>query len=251
MDTTARGRRLLPVAVAAAVLTVWELAARTGAVQPFFLPAPSAIMRRVVTDLAGTRVLGFAAVTLAEALAGALVATAVALPLGYLVARSRTAARIIEPYAAVSQALPAIAVAPLLVLWIGYGFLPIVVLCALMVFFPLMLNTTFGLTHISRDVIEAARLDGAGAGGLLVHIEFPLALPAILTGLRNGLTLSLTGAVVGEFTMGGQGLGMILTMQRDSVDTTGMFATLVILGGGAITLYMLVKALETRVKERL
>lgn len=251
MKLSARGERLLPAAVAAAAIVLWEAVVRLGMVSPFFLPAPSEVVRRLVADLAGTRLLAFAAVTLNEALAGAALATVVALPLGYLIAKSRVAARIIEPYAAASQALPAIAVAPLLVLWIGYGFVPIVVLSALMVFFPLMLNTTYGLTHIPRDVLDAARLDGAGARDLLLHIEFPLALPAILTGLRNGLTLSVTGAVVGEFTMGGQGLGMILTMQRDSVDTTGMFATLLVLCTGAIALFGLVKRIENKMKERL
>ena len=103
--------------------------------------------------------------------------------------------------------MAAVAIAPLLALWLGYGYLPIVVLCAVMVFFPISLTTAFGVTHIDPDIRDAARLDGAHRWSLLREIEYPLALPAILTGLRNGVTLSMTGAVVGEFVLGGRGLG--------------------------------------------
>jgi NitT/TauT family transport system permease protein len=234
-----------------AILVVWEAATRLGLVAPLFLPAPTLVVERLVGDLAGTRILGFAATTLGEALLGAAIATVFAVPMGYLVAKSSVARQIIEPYAAASQAIPAIALAPLLSLWIGNGLIPIVVLCAIIVFFPIMLNTVLGLTHIPRDIIDAARLDGAGRWNLLRHIEFPLAMPSILTGLRNGFTLSVTGAVVGEFMMGGAGLGMLLTMQRNSLDTAGMFSTIVVLCAAAILLYFLIGSLEKKVENRL
>ncbi len=248
MRFSARSRSL-PLVFGLAVLALWEAVCRLGLIAPIFLPAPTAIVQRLVSDLAGTRIIGFTVTTLGEALAGAGVATAIAVPLGYVVARSAVASRVIEPYAAASQAIPAIALAPLLVLWIGYGFVPIMVLCAIMVFFPIMLNTALGISQIPRDIINAARLDGAGGGSLLWHIELPLSMPHILTGLRNGFTLSITGAVVGEFTMGGEGLGLILTVQRDSVDTTGMFATLVLLCAAAILLYSLIGTLENKVEQ--
>ncbi len=244
-------KRALPLVVGLGLLLVWELACRVGQIDPYFLPAPSVVLNRLVADLSAGHILGFLGTTIAEALAGALLAAAVAIPLGYLTAKSRVAATIIEPYAAASQAIPAIAMAPLLVLWIGYGFTPIIVLCAIMVFFPMMLGTALGLSQIPHEIIDAARLDGAGSGRLLRHIEFPLALPALLTGLRNGLTLSMTGAVVGEFSMGGRGLGMVLTMQRDSGDTTGLFSTITLLAACAIALYGGITLIERRMEFRL
>ncbi|HZK05203.1 MAG TPA: ABC transporter permease [Actinomycetaceae bacterium] len=244
-------RVLLPLAAGIALLVVWELACRTGRIDPFFLPAPSAIMARLVNDLLTTPLPRFLATTVLEAVGGAALAIVVALPLGYFVAKSRTAARIIEPYAAASQAIPAIAIAPLLVLWIGRGFMPIVVLCALMVFFPMMLGTTLGLRLIPQDYTDAARLDGAGSRQLLRHIEFPLALPSLLTGMRNGLTLAFTGAIVGEFTMGGRGLGMALDMHRRNGDTTALFATLVLLATFAMGTYGLMRLIERRVEAQL
>lgn len=103
-----------------------------------------------------------------------------------------------------------------------------------------------GLRHVDARVVDAARIDGAGSRALLTEVELPLALPSILGGLRNGFTLSVTGAVVGEMVMGGAGLGELLTMQRDSLDTAGMFATILILCAIASLLYSLIYLVERR-----
>lgn len=242
--------RALPALVALVVLATWEAAGRWGGVDPFFLPTPSAILMRLTHDLLNTPLPSFLWVTLSEALGGAVLGAAVAIPLGYLVAKSRAASRVIEPYAAASQAIPAIALAPLLVLWIGRGFAPIVVLSALMVFFPIMLGTSLGLRLIPAEITEAARLDGARGFAFARHIDFPLALPSLLTGVRNGLTLAFTGAIVGEFTMGGRGLGMALDMHRRNGDTEALFATLVLLAGFAVGVYMLMRMIERKVGEQ-
>ena len=131
-------------------------------------------------------------------------------------------------------------------IWVGYGLGPIILLCALMVFFPILVSSVVGLRHVDPQVVDAARMDGAGSIALLRHIELPLALPNVLAGLRNGFTLSVTGAVVGEMVMGGSGLGQLLTVQRDSVDTAGMFATIVVLCAMASGLYGLIHLIERR-----
>lgn len=240
--------RLSPLSFALIVAALWELASRTF-VNPYFLPPPTAIITRVIVSLPTTW--GYLLVTLFEALAGALLGAAIAIPLGYAVSKSARVARIAEPYAAASQAIPAVAIAPLLALWLGYGYVPIVVLCAVMVFFPISLTTAYGLTHIDPDIRDAARLDGAHRWSMLREIEFPLALPAILTGIRNGVTLSMTGAVVGEFVLGGRGLGELLSAQQRANDTEGLFATVAVLAFVAIAMHGAVRAYEQRVKERI
>ncbi|MFF8813501.1 ABC transporter permease [Streptomyces pactum] len=179
-----------------------------------------------------------------EALAGGALGIGVALPLGYLIARNRIAAAALQPYIAATQAIPAVALAPLLALWLGYGLLPIAVLCALLVFFPILVNTVLGLRGVDPDVMGAARVDGVGGWGMLWYIEIPLALPSILTGVRNGLTLSMTGAVVGEFAMGGEGLGQLLTVQRQEADTVGLFSTILMLSVLAVGLYGAIRLIE-------
>lgn len=237
---------LAPLVLGAALVIVWGLVA--AALGPGLVPSPLTLADRLVAEIADGDILTAAGETFGVSALGCLLGLLVALPLGYLLAHSSTATAALGPYLAASQAIPAVAFAPLLVLWFGYGALPKAVLCALLVFFPILLNTVLGLSTLDRDVVDAARVDGAGPGRLLVHIEAPMALPAILTGIRNGFVLSVTGAVVGEFVMGGAGLGELLSVFRDRVDTTGMVATLFVLAALAVAINLAVRGLERMVR---
>ncbi|MHB1289747.1 ABC transporter permease [Georgenia sp.] len=241
---------LMALLLGAVVLVLWEAAVRTGAVPAQFLPAPSDVAARLGEDLTTGGLLGYTLPTLVEAALGCALGAFVALPLGYLVFRSRVADAALSPYIAASQALPAVATAPLLVIWVGYGLLPITILCALLVFFPILLATVHGLRRVDTDVVDAARLDGAHGWSLLRGIQWPLALPTVLTGLRNGFTLSITGAIVGEFVMGGQGLGLLLSIRGSAADTTGIFAALIILCALAMSIYGALRLIERRVARR-
>jgi NitT/TauT family transport system permease protein len=229
------------------VLAAWEIATRTGMVAPYLLPAPADVARSFWNALTNGILWRYARVTLIESMAGFALGSLVALPMGYGIARSRLVARAIEPYLAASQAMPAVALAPLLVLWLGYGLRPVAVLCALIVFFPMVVNTALGIRMLDREVLEAARIDGASWWPLLIHFEIPLAIPAIMTGLRSALTLSITGAVVGEFVLGDRGLGGLLTIARGNFDTPLVFATIFTLMLLAATLYSIAWAIERRV----
>lgn len=237
-------RVLAPIVLGLAVLLLWSLITATGSVPPTLLPSPGAVFTRFAADLTGGPLLALTGTTVVEAILGSLLAAAIGLPLGYLIAHWRVFDAAVSPYLAASQAIPAVAVAPLLVIWVGYGLLPIMLLCALLVFFPVVLATVLGVRGIRRELIEAAELDGAAGARMLRHIEWPLALRAVLTGIRNGFTLSITGAVVGELVMGGNGLGMLLSVQSSTVDTTGLFATLLMLCLLAVAIYLLLVLIE-------
>ncbi|GAA0934876.1 hypothetical protein GCM10009576_068580 [Streptomyces rhizosphaericus] len=239
---------LPPLVFGLSLLVVWDIVTRTGAVAEFYLPAPLDLARQFLDDVFHGDLVDYTEETVWEALAGSGIGIGVALPLGYLIARSEIAAAALQPYVAASQAMPAVALAPLLALWIGYGLLPIAVLCALLVFFPILVNTVLGLRSLDPDVMGAARVDGVGWWGMLWYIELPLALPSVLAGVRNGLTLSITGAVVGEFVMGGDGLGQLLSVQRQEADTIGLFSTLVMLGLLAAVSYGVVRLVERLVQ---
>ena len=239
-----RLRWLAPVLLALVGVGGWWL---TAPMAPrFLLPAPDAVAARLVDALASRAFLGAFATTMGEALGGCVLGALVALPLAVVIHRSAWVSSAVNPFLGATQAIPAIALAPLLVLWIGYGWSSVVVLCGLMVFFPILISSVLGLRHVPADIVDAARMDGAGRWKLLVEIEAPLALASVLAGLRNGFTLSITGAVVGEMVMGGTGLGQLLTVQRDLVDTAGMFATILVLCVVASTLYSLVHLWERR-----
>ncbi|GAB3622255.1 ABC transporter permease [Mariniluteicoccus endophyticus] len=240
----ARRDVLAPMLFGVLAVVAWWLLSR-GA-PAYMLPSPAAVVARLGDLLLGGEVWPYLTATVTEAVVGSLVGVAVALPLAAVIHRSRWVASAVQPFLGATQAIPAIALAPLLVLWVGYGLAAIVALCALMVFFPILVSAVVGLRHVDADVVEAARIDGAGSLALLRHIEAPMALPAVLAGMRNGFTLSITGAVVGEMVMGGAGMGSILTLQRDSVDTAGMFATIAVLCAVASTVYWLLLLVERR-----
>lgn len=260
---------LAPLALGALIVGGWQLITASGLVSTFLLPEPGAVLRAFwfsLTDgcarggaicaggglhtawtaVANSLLVSYAIVTLVESLAGCALGALVALPLGYAVARWRLVASTAQPYLAASQALPAVAVAPLLALWLGYSLSPVIALCALIVFFPLTITTTLGVRLLDRDVLDAARVDGAGFWSLLWRIELPLALPSILAGLRTSLTLSVTGAVVGEWASGSNGLGQLLLIDRNYADPAGEFATLLMLGLLAAALYGAVRLGERR-----
>jgi NitT/TauT family transport system permease protein len=237
-----------------AVLALWQLVTVTGAVLPYYLPAPGDVLRAWLrgVGLSGSSsratplLLSYGLTTLVESIAGFLLGTAIAIPVGYGIARSRFAARALQPHIAAMQALPAVALAPLLILWLGYGSPPVIALCALIVFFPMAVNTALGLRTLDRDVLDAARVSGAEGWTLFRYMEFPLALPSILAGLRVGLTLSITGAVVGEFVVGDQGLGGLLMIASSQYNKPLVFATLFTLALLAAMLYGLARLAERR-----
>jgi NitT/TauT family transport system permease protein len=241
------GRLLSPLpalALGAALLALWQAATASGGVPAFLLPPPVQVAQGFVRGLSDGLLARYALTTITESVAGFALGTLVAIPLGYSIARSPLLARALQPYLAASQAIPAVALAPLLVLWLGYGLPPVAALCALIVFFPTIVNTALGLRMLDRDVLDAARMEGAGRWALLRYIELPLALPSILAGVRTSLTLSITGAVVGEFVVGFQGLGGLLNTASANFDTPLVFATLLTLALLAAALYGLARLAE-------
>jgi len=237
-------RVVAPALVLVALLAAWQGLVATRAIPASLLPSPPAVLRRLLADL-GTGGLALRTlITVGEAVAGCVLGAAIALPLGYALARWVLVEAAVSPYIAASQAVPAVAIAPLLVVWIGYGVAPVVVLCVLMVFFPMVLATVLGLRQVDRDLLWAGALDGAHGWSLLWHVQWPMARRSVLTGLRNGFTLSITGAVVGEFVMGGRGLGLVVSTQTARNDTTGLFATIVVLCLLAVAIYLVVWGLE-------
>jgi len=227
-----------PIILAVFLLVSWYLSTARGGVPKYILPTPGDVLSTLFVGLKSGLFLSNTLVTMQESLLGFCLAVIVALPVGYGLAKSRLFAATVQPYLAAGQAIPAIVIAPLLVLWLGYGVLPIIILCMLIVLFPMVITTALGVQTIDHSLTDAARVEGASGLQMLVHIEFPLALPAILAAVRTGLTLSITGALVGEFVLSGDlGLGSLVLQAKNQFDLPLMFATLVILAGLAALYY--------------
>lgn len=231
---------LPPLLLALALVAGWYISTATihSASLGLFLPAPADVFGDLSDGITSGSFWGYAAVTIQESIFGFLLAVIIALPLGYGLVKSHLLSRTIQPYLAAGQAIPAVVIAPLLGLWLGYGQITNIVICMLVVFFPMIMNTILGLQTMDHEVVDAARVEGAAGWSLLANIEFPLALPAILTAIRTGFTLSITGALVGELVVGGdQGLGALVMQAYHNYNTPLMFATLVILATLAALYY--------------
>ncbi|HEY7036440.1 MAG TPA: ABC transporter permease [Thermomicrobiales bacterium] len=238
------GRILLgPVALALGILG-WHLLWRSNAVPAYMLPAPSAVGREWLRLWHNGIIWRDLRATLREALLGFGLAFLVGVGLGFVLARSRALGGVIAPYVAASQAMPVVAFAPLLVVWFGLGLLPKVIVCALIVFFPILVNTEAGLRGVDRDLIEASWTMGGSSWQTLRHVEIPLALRPFLGGVKMGLTLAMTGAVVGEFVAASEGLGYLMNYGRTAYNAPMVFAASLTMAAVAILGYAAISLLE-------
>jgi NitT/TauT family transport system permease protein len=236
---------LIPsLAVMALVVVVWELVARSGWIQAFILPAPGTVFSSLIDLTKDGTLPSNAAVTLEEAGAGLTIALLIALPLGYSLAHLRPLERIFAPLLAASQAIPIVAIAPLLVLLVEPGLRVKIIVSAVIAVFPLTVNTVTAIRGVAREYLEVARVFGVPWWERVLRVEMPLSAPVLLAGLKLGVVLAMTGAVVGEFVAPDQGLGFLLNYYKETYYAAGSFATLLVLVFISITLFAFVSVLE-------
>jgi NitT/TauT family transport system permease protein len=237
---------LLPVVAAAVVFVVaWKALVVIANYPEYVLPAPEVVAQRFLEAWRDGIMAPHALVTLTEILLGFSVGALLALALGYLLARSRLAERLLSPYLVAAQATPVLVLAPLLVLWLGTGLLPKIVICALIVFFPVAVATMVGIRSVDARLLELGRALKATRWQVIRHLEVPAALPQILGGMRVGVTLAVIGAIVGEWAGAAKGLGVLINLARGSLfDTPLMFATLATIASIALLLYLAVVLVE-------
>ena len=185
-------------------------------------------------------------ITLVEIVLGLLVGVIFATIVGYLLAKSRSLEKILSPYLVASQAIPVVAIAPLLVIWLGDGILSKVVVCALIVFFPVLVNTIVGVRAVPTALYDLMNSLHASREQILWKVEVPASLPVFLGGLRIGATLSVIGAIVGELVDAQEGLGFLLQLGDFQYDTAMVFVAVFTLIALALMLYGLVTLLEKR-----
>lgn len=246
-ESAREGRRWALQVPLTALVTVslwWGLAEISG-LPAFIFPGPSEVWRafvRVATD--GSLAL-HTWVTLSEVLLGLALGVVVATVLGYALAKSTELERILAPYIVASQAIPIVAIAPLLIIWFGPGMLSKVLVSALIVFFPVLVNTIVGVRSVPDELYDLMRSLRAGRWQTFVKLEVPASLPVLIGGLKVGATLSVIGAVVGEFVGADRGLGFLINLARGMYDTPLVFVAILTLIALALTLYGSVSALES------
>lgn len=231
----------------AGLLIGWHLLVVWGAYDRFILPGPVDVWRQLLIVGGDGRLLKHSLITISEVLPGLTIGLLIATPLGYLLAKSPLAERLLSPWLIASQAIPIIAIAPLLTIWVRSTYGARVLAAVLVVFFPILINIIAGLRSVPAELYELMHALQAGRWQIFSKLELPAALPVLLAGLKVGATLSVIGALVGEFVQPkSEGLGFLLVTARYQFKTDLVFVVLLALAVIALSLYGLVTLLEMR-----
>ena len=243
---TRRGEIALSVIVFIGCLFLWWAYVRLRGLSPLVLPAPYDVWVSLVDNTMNGFLLEHAWVTVAEILLGFLLGSVLGIALGTVTALSPVMRNILNPYIIASQAMPKLALAPIMVIWLGFGMAPKVVIAALICFFPLLENTLIGLSSVNPYQNELFRALTASSWQTFFKLRIPNALPVIFAGLRVAITLAVVGAVVGEYVGANRGLGALIIVTQGNFDTPLMFALFVYLTVIGVVLYKLMEYLERR-----
>ena len=248
-ERAAPSRRTIPAGIGLALSSLlgvfaWQAIVVLRDYPAFILPAPGLVLRRLIDELGGGTLRYHTALTLTESLGGFGLALIISLALGYMLAHAPRLERVLAPQLAATQAVPVVAIAPLIILWVGADIRSKILVAALVTFFPILSSTVVALRGVPRELLEMATISGANRWQALWHVELPLALPGIFGGVKAGLALATTGAVVGEFVGARDGLGALINISRGLFDTPLMFVALITLAALTLSFYLMAVLLE-------
>lgn len=237
--------RYASLLLAVAILVLWQIAVPLLGLSEFVLPTPMAIGRRMVTD--SGLLASNAYVTLLEVLAGFLTGVVVGIPLALAIFYSKVFERAVYPLLVATQTVPKIALAPLLVLYLGYGWAPKIGLAFLISFFPIVISTVVGLQSLDKALVNLVRSMGASELQTFFKIRLPAAMPSIFGGLKVAISLAVIGAIIGEYIAAERGLGYLQLQANSQFDTTLNFAVVVTISLVGVLLYFVLALIESKV----
>ncbi len=245
-DARAIAGYLLPPVIALVTLAVvWEVWTRVGDVKPYILPGPVSILDRLFGDLGYFARHG--AITLGEAMAGFALGAGVAAAGATLMAHSRFLERSLFPVAVLIKVTPIVAVAPLFVIWFGFGSFPKILIAALITFFPVLVNSMTGLRSVSPEALDLFRSLNASRTDVFLKLRVPSSLPYLFAAFRIAIPLSVIGAVVGEWFTGDRGLGSVIIVAHNNLHMDTLFSAVLVLAFIGISLTILTAYAERRV----
>jgi ABC-type nitrate/sulfonate/bicarbonate transport system permease component len=237
-------RKYFPTLIVLVVIVLfWELFNVITGEPEWILPPLHKIIHTAFSQ-AGDRFLPAAWVTLQEMLLGFAFGASSGLALGIMIFHSQTMRRALMPLVISTQAIPVIAIAPLLIIWFGFGMTPKVIVVTLITFFPVAVNTISGLDSVEKDSVNLMRSFGAGESKIFTMVRFPAALPYIFVGLKNAAAISAIGAIVGEWVGAHEGLGPVMIAANAGFKTDVVFAAIFYLATMAISMFVIISLIE-------
>jgi NitT/TauT family transport system permease protein len=225
-----------------AVIIAWAAVVRIFDIPDYMLPAPQAVVARMVKDWPLLWKHGI--YTLFSVLTGFLASIAIAVPIAFVIVINRSTERAVMPFLVMSQTIPKVAIAPILVVWLGFGILPKIAIVFLISFFPIVVSTVVGLKSVETDMIDLVRSMGARTGKIMLRVRAPAALPQMFAGFKIAVCLAVVGAIVGEFVGSDRGLGFLLLTSTGTLDGTLVWSALFVLVAMGVTLFAIVSKLE-------
>jgi len=237
-------RRLAPLLTVIVALVAWQVVFNLKLYPPFIIPSPATVWDKALTVIGDGSLLYHTGVTLANVLAGLFVGLFLAVTLGYAIAKTPILEEFLSPVIVAVQSAPVVAYAPLLVIWFGSGPTSKIVTGALIVFFPMLMNTIVGIRTVPAPLRDLMRSMQATSWQTFIKLEVPAAMPVLISGLKISATLAVIGAVVGEFISANAGLGFLINLSRSQYDTPLVLISVLTLTLIARLLYSLVALLE-------
>jgi NitT/TauT family transport system permease protein len=228
-------------------VAAWEWAVRFWSIPNFLVPAPSTVAGALTRGLRSGLYLGHLWVTLYEALLGFFIAAAAGIILGAVIAQFRVMEQTFYPYLVALQTLPKIAIAPLIIVWFGFGISSKIIIAATVAFFPVLVNVIVGLKTIDAAKLDLMRSLRASRWQTFRLVTFPNALPFVFAGLDIAIVFSVLGAIVGEFVGAQRGLGNLILQFNFSLDIAGVFAVLILLSAMGVALHLIMQAVQKRI----
>ena len=224
------------------LFVLWEAVIDIFRIPPYLIPAPLAVVKQLIAEW--PRLLSESLVTTYATLGGFALSIAFGIPIAVWIAYSRTVESYVYPLLVFSQSVPKIAIAPLFVVWFGFGIIPKIIAAFMLGFFPVVVSTVAGFKSVEPDMLDLARSMKASRLQTFLHISLPQALPSIFAGLKVSVTLAVVGAVVGEFVGSNSGIGYLLQIANGNFDLPLMFAALTVLSLIGVVLFVAIDILE-------
>lgn len=237
----------LPLATFVVFVAVWEAIVRVFEVPPFLVPAPSAVAGAFFRGFAEANYLMHASITAFQAVSGFVAGSLLGLAIGILVVVFPTAERIVYPYVVALQTVPKVAIAPLIIVWFGFGMESKIIIVALVSLFPVLVNVIAGLKAVDQDRLDLMSALGATRWQILRYLRLPNALPFIFAGLNTAIVFSVIGAIVGEFVGANRGIGFLILQANFALDIAAAFALFVVLSIMGVTLHSLLQWAQRRI----
>lgn len=236
------GSKLAPIIFVVLLLIIWQVVVTAGGIEKYIMPAPTDVIKVLVTEF--KTMIPHILATLYEGMVGFLIAIVLSIILAIIMDRFSLIKKALYPVLVISQTIPTVALAPLFIIWFGFGALPKIIVVVIVCFFPIVISIVDGLEGVDKDLINHFKLMGASKLKVFLHLKLPYGMINFFSGMRIAATYSIMGAVIGEWLGGDKGLGVYMTRARSAYALDKMFAAIVIIVVISMAIFLLVSIME-------